>query len=97
MNVWFAASAWLFGANPAPWHLAKIVLHLVAVLLVFRVAQLITGDVTVALLSAGLFGLMPAQVEAVVWTSAIAEPLSTVFELGALVFLIQRNSGYPVV
>ena len=93
VNVWFAASAWLFGANPAPWHLSKIVLHLVGVLLAFRVAQLITGDVTVALLSAGLFGLIPAQVEAVVWTSAIAEPLSTVFELGALMFLTQRKPG----
>jgi len=93
VNVWFAASAWLFDANPVPWHLAKIVLHLVAVLLTFRVAQLITGEVTVGLLCAGLFGLMPAQVEAVAWTSAIAEPLSTVFELGALVFLIRRKPG----
>ncbi len=29
-NAWFAANAVLFGTHPAPWHLAKIVLHAVA-------------------------------------------------------------------
>ena len=42
-NVWFAANVWLFGMNPAAWHLAKIVLHPVAVMLCFRVAQLLTA------------------------------------------------------
>ncbi len=37
---------------------------------------------------------MPANVEAVVWASAIPEPLSTVFELGALLFLIGRKPGW---
>jgi len=67
--------------HPAAWHLAKIALHVLAVLLCFRVAQLLTGDVVVALLAAAIFGLMPAHVEPVVWASAIPEPLSTVFEL----------------
>ena len=34
-NAWFAANAWLFGMHPAAWHLAKIVLHIVAVVLCF--------------------------------------------------------------
>ncbi len=93
VNVWFAASTWLFGLHPAPWHLAKIGLHVVAVLLCFRIAQLLTSDVTVALLTAAIFGFMPAQVEAVVWISSIAEPLSTVFELAALLFFIERKPG----
>ena len=69
----------------------KILLQVVAVLLCFRVAQLLTGEVVVALLAAAIFGLMPAHVEPVVWASAIPEPLSTVFELAALIFLIQRK------
>ncbi len=90
--MWFALNAQLFGVNhPAPWHLMKILLQVVAVLLCFRVAQLLTGEVVVALLAAAIFGLMPAHVEPVVWASAIPEPLSTVFELAALIFLIQRN------
>ena len=93
VNVWFAAMTWLFGVHPAPWHLSKIVLHVAAVLLCFRVAKLLTRDDTVALLAAAVFGFMPAQVEAVVWTSAIAEPLSTVLELGALLCVIERKPG----
>jgi hypothetical protein len=93
--VWWAINAQLFGVNhPAPWHLMKIVLQVIAVLLCFRVAQLLTGEVVVAMLAAAIFGLMPAHVEPVVWVSAIPEPLSTVFELAALVFLIQRKSGW---
>ena len=93
--VWFALNAHLFGVNhPEPWHLMKIVLQVVAVLLCFRVAQLLTGEVVVALLAAAIFGLMPAHVEPVAWASAIPEPLSTVFELAALVFLIQRKPGW---
>jgi hypothetical protein len=93
-NTWFFANAALFGINPAPWHLAKIVLHIVAVVLCFRVAQLISGDTGCGLLAAAIFGLMPAHVGGVVWASAIPEPLSTVFELGAMVFLIQRKPGW---
>jgi hypothetical protein len=94
-NVWFAANAWLFGTHPAPWHLAKIVLHAVIVVLCFRVSQLLTGDVATGLLTAAIFGLMPApHVEAVVWASSIPEPLSAVFELGALLCLIGRKPGW---
>ena len=92
-NAWFAANAWLFGMHPAAWHLAKIALHIVAVVLCFRVAQLTTGDVATGLLAAAIFGLMPAHVEAVVWASSIPEPLTAVFELGALVCLIGRKPG----
>jgi len=92
--VWFALNAQLFGVDhPVPWHLMKIVLQVVAVLLCFRVAQLLTGDVVVAMLAAAIFGLMPAHVEPVVWASAIPEPLSTVFQLAALIFLMKRKPG----
>ncbi|MGC1398981.1 hypothetical protein [Candidatus Binatus sp.] len=93
-NAWFAVNALLFGTHPAAWHLAKIALHAVVVLLCFRAAQLLTGDVATALLTAAIFGVMPAHVEAVVWASAIPEPLSTAFELGALIFLIGRKPGW---
>ena len=53
--VWFAINAQLFGVNhPAPWHLMKILLQVVAVLLCFRVAQLLTGEIVVALLAAAI-------------------------------------------
>ena len=93
-NVWFAANAWMFGLRPVLWHLAKIVLHLVVIVLSFRVAQLLTGDAATALLTAAIFAVMPANVDPVVWASAIPEPLSTAFELGAMTFIIGRKPGW---
>ena len=93
-NAWFAANALIFGMRPVAWHLAKIVLHAVVVILCFRVAQLLTGEIATALLTAAIFAVMPAHVEAVVWASSIPEPLSTAFELGALLFLIGRKPGW---
>ena len=93
-NTWFAANALLFGTHPAGWHLAKILLHAAAVVLCFRVAQLLSGEVAVGLIAAAIFGVMPAHAGGVVWASAIPEPLSTVFELGAMIFLIKRKPGW---
>ena len=93
-NVWFATNTLLFGTNPALWHLAKIVLHVVVVALCFRAAQLLTGEVPIGLLSAAIFALMPAHTGAVVYASAIPQPLSTGFELAAMIFLIERKPGW---
>jgi len=93
-NVWFAANALVFGTHPALWHLAKILLHGVAVVLCFRVTQLLTGDVAVGLLTAAIFGLLPANVESVVWASGISKPLATIFEMGALCCFINREPGW---
>jgi len=91
---WFGLNYMILGDHPAAWHLEKIVLQLIAVMLSFRLAQLLTGSSTVALLTAGFFGLLPANAESVVWPSAIGEPLATIFELGALCCLINRKPGW---
>ena len=54
-------NAFLFGTNPALWHLAKIALNVVVVALSFRVAQLLTRNVTIALLTAAIFGDVAGQ------------------------------------
>jgi hypothetical protein len=90
---WFALNYMILGNHPAAWHLEKIVLELIAVMLSFRLAQLITRSTPVALLTAAVFGLLPASVEPVVWTSAIGEPLVTIFEMGALCCFINRKPG----
>ncbi len=83
----------ILGNHPAAWHLEKIVVELIAVMLCFRLAQLLTRSTAIALLTAAIFGLLPANVEAVVWASAIGEPLSAIFEMGALCCLINREPG----
>jgi hypothetical protein len=90
-DVWYALNHIILGVHPARWHLEKIVLELVGVILCFRLAQLLTRNTTIALLAAAIFGLMPANVESVVWNSAIGEPLSTIFEMGAMCCFIKRK------
>ena len=91
---WFGLNFMLLGNHPAAWRLEKIVLELIAVMLSFRLAQLLTRNSAVALLSAAFFALLPANVESVVWVSAIGEPLATIFELGALCCFINRKPGW---
>ena len=81
------------GDHPAAWHLEKILLELIGVMLSFRLAQLLTGNTTIALLAAAIFGMLPANVEPIVWANAIPEPLSALFGMGALCCFINRKSG----
>lgn len=91
--VWLALNYMILGVHPAAWHLEKIVLELIGVILCFRLAQLLTKNTAIALLAAAIFGLIPANVESVVWNSAIPEPLSAIFEMGAMICFIQRKPG----
>ena len=89
-NVWFALNYHLFGVNPRLWHAAKIALLLGTVALCFRAAQLLTNDVSVALLTALWFGLLPTTAEVVAWLSAVPEPLTAFFELSIVCYLVRR-------
>ena len=89
-SIWLWLAFHFFGTNPVGWHLAKIALHLCVVLLVFRLAQLLSKSTSVALLAALLFGLLPVHVEPVVWATDIPEPLATAFDLGAMCVFIRR-------
>ncbi|MGH7924479.1 MAG: tetratricopeptide repeat protein [Candidatus Binatus sp.] len=93
--TWFGLNYMIFGNYPAAWHLEKIALQLIVVMLCFRLAQLLTRSSTVGLLTAALFAILPANTESVVWVSAIGEPLSTAFEMGALCCFISRKPGWP--
>lgn len=91
--TWIALNWMTLGNHPAAWHLEKIVVELIGVMLCFRLAQLITRRTIIALVTAAIFGLLRANVEAVVWVSAIPEPMSAIFEMGALCCLINRKPG----
>ncbi len=90
-TAWFGLNYMILGNHPGVWHFEKIVLELIGVIVCFRLAQLLTRNNAIALLTAGIFGLLPANIESVVWNSAIGEPLSTILELGALCCFINRK------
>lgn len=65
------------------WHVISVLLHALNVLLVFRFAKLLLRDGFVALVAAALFAVHPIHLEPVVWISAVADPLMTLFLLAA--------------
>jgi len=89
-NTWFAINYCVFGLNSVGWHLSQVVLHAIAIVLVFRIAQLISRSPATALLTAALFGLLPVHVEPIVWTSSIPEPLAATFMFGSFLIYLSR-------
>ena len=93
-DTWFAANALVFGTHPAAWHLAKIVLHLVAVVLCFRVGQLLTGDVATGLLTAAIFGRHPGAGRSSRVGQLDSRTALDDLRAWALIFLIGRKPGW---
>ena len=87
----------LAGANPVAWHLSAILLHLVCVVLVFRLACQLLESSGYAMLAAALFALHPSHVEDVTWISDAADLLLTaVLLLSALALLRWLKTGSAI-
>lgn len=89
--LWFFAGYHLFGLHAVAWRAARVPVHLIAVLLSFRIAQLLTADTSVGLLCSILFGLLPANAETVVWS--VSEPFLVLFEFAAFYCFLGRTDG----
>ena len=86
--VWYWINYRLFGLNPAPWHASAVLVHLVAVWLVFKVSLRLSDNSTSAFLAASLFALTPVHVAAVVWVAGSGFALATAFGLGAFYLIL---------
>jgi protein O-mannosyl-transferase len=71
----------LYGLNAGGQHTTNIVLHTIAVLLLFQVLQQMTGAVWKSTIVAALFAVHPLHVESVAWISERKDVLSAVFFL----------------
>jgi protein O-mannosyl-transferase len=69
----------LYGLNAGGHHASNIILHTIAVLLLFRVLQQMTGAVWKSAFVAALFAVHPLHVESVAWVSERKDVLSAVF------------------
>ena len=83
MSSIFLPNYRLFGANPVGWHVTLILLHLLAVWLVYKIAERLTGEFEIALISAMLFGLLPVHAESLAWPAAVDMSLAGTLELVA--------------
>ena len=71
----------LFGLKAGGHHFTNVLLHIIAVLLLFRVLLKMTGAVWKSAIVAGLFAVHPLHVESVAWVSERKDALSAVFFL----------------
>ncbi|MGE5197232.1 MAG: tetratricopeptide repeat protein [Deltaproteobacteria bacterium] len=71
--------------RPFLYHLTNLILHSLNCLLVFWLFYLTSGRISVALLTAALFGIHPLQVQTVAWASGTKNVLYSFFYLGALI------------
>jgi len=69
----------LYGLNAAGHHATNVILHTIAVLLLFWVLQQMTGATWRSALVAALFAVHPLHVESVAWVSERKDILSAVF------------------
>ena len=76
--------AQFFGLNAGGYHFVNVVLHSVAVLLLFLVLRAITGTIWRSGLVAALFAIHPLRAESVVWVSERKDVLGGVFFLLSL-------------
>src|SRR6266540_4014332 len=71
----------LYGLNAGGHHATNVVLHTIAVLLLFQVLRQMTGAVWKSAIVAALFAVHPLHVESVAWISERKDVLSAVFFL----------------
>jgi tetratricopeptide (TPR) repeat protein len=69
----------LYGLNAGGHHATNVILHAIAVLLLFRVLKQMTGAVWRSAIVAALFAVHPLHVESVAWVSERKDVLSAVF------------------
>jgi Tfp pilus assembly protein PilF len=69
----------LFGLNPAGHHFTNVLLHSIAVLLLFVVLHNMTGNIWRSAFVAAVFALHPLRVESVAWIAERKDLLSGVF------------------
>jgi tetratricopeptide (TPR) repeat protein len=83
MNLGFLFSFQLFGASPYGFHLINVLLHCVAVWLVYEVGATMTSDQTLGLVAALCFAIHPVHTESVTWIAGVVDIEMTMFYLVA--------------
>ncbi len=85
----------LYGLKPAGHHFTNVLLHTIAVILLFLVLRRMTGTLWQSALVAASFAIHPLHVESVAWISERKDLLSAVFfmlTLGAYIRYVHKRS-----
>jgi Tfp pilus assembly protein PilF len=91
--LWLRLNYAAFGLDPAGWHFAMLVGHVLATYLVFVLVEKLTRDRSLAAIAGVLFGLHPVHVENVAWLSSVNDLLMTVLLLGSFIAYLNFREG----
>lgn len=84
----------LFGTSAPLWHLANILMHLLAVYFVFKILEKITGDLRLTSVATLLFAVHPLRSESVAWISGSTDLFLALFLLPSFYFyMCYREEG----
>src|SRR5437899_4027780 len=86
----------LFGLNAGGHHFTNVLLHMIAVILLFLVLREMTGALWRSAFVAAVFAIHPLRVESIAWVAERKDVLSGVFfmlTLGAYVRYVREPSG----
>ncbi len=95
----FAVEYHFFGLDPFVVHFTSLFLHVTTTVLIFGLIKKWKFSDETAFLAALLFGIHPLHVEAVAWTSARKDTLSTLFLIGSMLAYyrsVENEEKYPV-
>ena len=92
--LWLLTLNRLGHGTPGFFHVANLVLHLIAILLAIEIARRVT-DLRTSLFAGALFALDPIHVEAVAWISGGTELLCSVFVLGSVLAYLKSAESHP--
>lgn len=91
---------YFFGLDAGVFHFTNVMLHLLNVLLVYKLIKLLSVNSTVALVTAVLFAIHPMRVESVAWVTGRRDMLYALFYLLALIqyvkYLKSDNSKHQM-
>ncbi len=81
-----------------PYHLASLLFHIVATVLVFKLVETVARSFWVGGAAGLLFAVHPIHIESVVWIAGLKDPMYTAFMLGSLLmychYLDHRKPGH---
>ncbi|MDD2752736.1 MAG: hypothetical protein PHN59_06350, partial [Candidatus Omnitrophica bacterium] len=90
-NISYLVDFSLFRLNPAGFHLTNIILHILAVILLYKLILLITQNKRLGLFSSLLYLVSPLWVETVTYISGRADILTAIFIFSALISFIKEK------
>jgi Tfp pilus assembly protein PilF len=91
--LWLRLNYAFFGLDPAGWHFAMVLCHVLMTYLVFLLVEKLSGNRNTATIAAILFGLHPVHVENVAWLSSVNDLLMSIFLVGSFVAYLNYRDG----